>query len=218
MQLLTSLSRSSFALTLFAIVTAAVIAVTQVGTAERIDKNEREQQARALYEIIPKDQVSNDLLESGFEFVSYELTGSALPATGYRAMQGDQVTAVILPVVAPDGYNGRINLIVGIYADGRVAGVRVLGHQETPGLGDKIELKKSNWILSFDGTSKAENPNSWAVKKDGGRFDQFTGATITPRAVVKAVGLVQDYFAYNRAKLLQLAETQTPEQAGQESH
>jgi len=218
MQLLTSLSKSSFALTLFAIVTAAVIAVTQVNTAERIAKNEREQQARALYEIIPRDLVSNDLLESGFEFKAYELTGSVLPATGYRALQGDQVIAVILPVVAPDGYNGRINLIVGIHADGRVAGVRVLGHQETPGLGDKIELKKSDWILSFDGTRKADKPNAWGVKKDGGQFDQFTGATITPRAVVKAVGLVQDYFAFNRAKLLQLDEANSPESTGQESH
>ncbi|MFW1676833.1 electron transport complex subunit RsxG [Pontibacter sp. JAM-7] len=216
MQLLTSLRNSSLALTLFAVVTAALIAVTQVTTEQRIANNEREQQARALYEIIPKQRVSNDLLSSGFEFVSYELTGSAEPATGYRALQGDDVIAVILPAVAPDGYNGRINLIVGINADGSVAGVRVLGHQETPGLGDKIELKKSDWILSFNGTRKADNPNAWGVIKDGGQFDQFTGATITPRAVVKAVGYVQDYFAYNRASLLELADTEHRDATRQE--
>lgn len=106
----------------------------------------------------------------------------------YTAILAGKVTGYALETVAPDGYSGAIRLIVGTDASGKVSGVRVLAHRETPGLGDKIELKKSNWILSFNGHSlTGDNANSWAVKKDGGDFDAFTGATITPRAVVKAV-------------------------------
>ena len=104
------------------------------------------------------------------------------------ATLGGQPSAVILQATAPDGYSGSIFLLIGVLADGRLAGVRVIGHKETPGLGDKIELAKSPWIRSFDGTSLSDPDEAgWAVKKDGGQFDQFAGATITPRAVVKAV-------------------------------
>ena len=99
-----------------------------------------------------------------------------------------QVTGFILPAVAPDGYSGDIRLIIGIRADGTLAGVRVTAHNETPGLGDKVELRKHPWILSFEGRSLRNPPrDQWQVKKDGGVFDQFTGATITPRAVVRKV-------------------------------
>jgi len=106
-------------------------------------------------------------------------------------------------VIAPDGYSGNISLIVGVNADASVAGVRLLAHQETPGLGDKIDLKKSPWILSFNGKQFTGAIDSeWAVKKDGGQFDQFTGATITPRAVVSAVGRALQFFDLNRDELL----------------
>jgi electron transport complex protein RnfG len=110
--------------------------------------------------------------------------------------------AVIIPVVAPDGYSGDIDLIVGINSDGTIAGVRVLGHKETPGLGDKAELKKSNWVLGFNGRSLT-NPtlDGWAVKKDKGVFDQFTGATITPRAVVAATLRALQFAEANRKTL-----------------
>ena len=112
---------------------------------------------------------------------------------------------MILPVVAPEGYSGRIDLLVGIYADGSVAGVRAVSHRETPGLGDKVEIGKSQWVLEFNGKSLSMPvPENWAVKKDGGNFDQFTGATITPRAVVKAVYQSLEYFADHRSILLQL--------------
>src|SRR5690606_7665772 len=109
----------------------------------------------------------------------------------------------ILPVETADGYSGTIRLLVGIDAEGRLTGVRVLQHNETPGLGDKVELRKDDWILGFDGLS-LRNPvaSGWQVKKDGGDFDQFVGATITPRAVVAAVYNALQFFDLNRENLL----------------
>ena len=203
MEMMTAVRSSTFGITLFAIVTAALIAVTQVSTKDRIERNEREAQAKALYEIVPRDQIDNNLLDDTVSFVAPQLVGSDAPATAYRARQGSKVIAVILPVVAPDGYSGNINMIVGIKRDGSVAGVRVLAHKETPGLGDKIELKKSDWVLSFNGKSMAgSNDRDWAVKKDGGQFDQFTGATITPRAIVNATARAITYFRANRIALM----------------
>ena len=104
--------------------------------------------------------------------------------------------------LAPDGYNGKIQLVVGLAGEGTVSGVRVLEHKETPGLGDKIELRISDWILGFNSlTLNSENITNWAVKKDGGQFDQFTGATITPRAVVKAVKRSVEYYQANKAAI-----------------
>ncbi|MGE4405805.1 electron transport complex subunit RsxG, partial [Pseudomonas sp.] len=131
------------------------------------------------------------------------LLGNKSPLPAYIAIKDGRPSAVILQAIAPDGYSGAIHLLVGIWADGRVAGVRVLGHRETPGLGDRIELTKSPWIRSFDGKS-LENPQAdgWAVKKDRGTFDQFAGATITPRAVVGAVHRALQYFDVHKAELL----------------
>ena len=116
-------------------------------------------------------------------------------AVAYVARKNGKAHTIILPVTAPDGYTANIDMIVGIKLDGSLAGVRVVNHKETPGLGDKIEAKKHPWILQFPGLSLL-NPkeDSWAVKKDGGEFDQFTGATITPRAVVRAVRLALTFF------------------------
>lgn len=203
MEMFSAIRSSTVGLSLFAVVTAGLIAITQVGTKDRIAHNEREAQAKALYEIVPRDQLENDLLEDTVDFVAPQLLGSSVPATAWRARRGGKVKTVILPVIAPDGYSGNINLIVGIHADGSVAGVRVLAHKETPGLGDKVELKKSDWVLSFNGKSMdSSNDKRWAVKKDGGDFDQFTGATITPRAIVNATARALQYFKTNRVALL----------------
>lgn len=106
----------------------------------------------------------------------------------YIAKKADKTTAYAIQGTAPDGYSGNIVLLMGIEPDGKVLGVRTLQHAETPGLGDKIETRISDWILSFAGkVFSLENEAAWAVKKDGGQFDQFTGATITPRAVVNNV-------------------------------
>jgi electron transport complex protein RnfG len=117
-----------------------------------------------------------------------ELLGTTEPVIIYRAYNNNQPAGVIFQTIAPNGYSGNIYILMGVFPDGRVSGVRVIKHAETPGLGDKIEVAKSNWILEFSGRGlRDENRTRWAVKKDNGDFDQFTGATITPRAVVGAV-------------------------------
>src|SRR5690606_4959952 len=115
------------------------------------------------------------------------MLGTTQPVTVYRAFRGGEPVAALFNSVAPDGYSGEIRLLVGVRVDGSLSGVRVLSHKETPGLGDPIEVRHSDWITRFSGLS-LENPpfERWKVRRDGGDFDQFTGATITPRAVVKA--------------------------------
>lgn len=201
-----SMLKNALVLGLFAIGTVGSVALLQQGTAERIAKAEREAQVRALAEILPAGSYDNHLLDNRIELNAPEL-GHRSPQSAYLALKGGQPSALILPVTAPDGYSGAIHLLVGIFADGRLAGVRVLGHKETPGLGDKIELTKSDWVRSFEGKSLSDpGEDGWAVKKDRGEFDQFAGATITPRAVVKAVHGTLRYFDKHRAQLLGLAE------------
>lgn len=202
-----SVLRNSLILGVFAIFTVGVIAFIQQATSERIAMEQQRMQMRALNEIIPDDQHDNDLLEDGFSIADRSLLRLPEPATAWRARRQGEVVAVILPAVTMDGYSGRIDLLVGIRANGELAGVRVTNHRETPGLGDKLEADKSQWIFSFEGKSLSmPAPEGWAVRKDGGEFDQFVGATITPRAVVRAVRNALLYFQQNRAELLQLSE------------
>lgn len=208
-----SMLRNALILGLFAVATVGVVAVTQQGTASRIAAAEREAQVRALAEILPQGSYDNHLLDNRLDLVD-PLLGSDRPLPAYLALKGGQPSAVILQAVAPDGYSGSIRLLVGIHADGRLAGVRVLAHKETPGLGDKIELAKSPWVLAFNGKSLADPGEAgWGVKKDQGVFDQFAGATITPRAVVKAVHHALQYFDGHKVELFAQAAAQpTPEQ------
>ncbi|MEO4046730.1 electron transport complex subunit RsxG [Pseudomonas sp. CAU 1711] len=202
-----SMLKNAAVLGLFAVATVGVVAAIQQGTAPRIAAAEREAQVQALAQILPAGSYDNHLLDSS-RLVQDELLGNRNPAPAYLATLGGQPSAVILQVTAPDGYSGSIKLLVGILADGRLAGVRALQHRETPGLGDKIELAKSRWILGFDGQSLSQPDEAgWAVKKDGGQFDQLAGATITPRAVIKAVHKALQYFDKHKAELL------TPEAA-----
>ncbi len=192
-----SISKNSLLLGAFALVTAAILAGIQAGTADRIADAERRAAQKALLEIVPEDRHNNDMLAETLNIDEqyWELLGLKSGGEAHIARQNGEAVAAIVPAVAPDGYSGSIKLIVGINQDGSIAGVRVLSHNETPGLGDKVELKKSRWILGFNGKSLG-NPaaDEWAVKKDGGEFDQFTGATITPRAVVKQVKQTLEYF------------------------
>ena len=202
-----SILRNSLILGVFAIFTVGIIAFIQQATSERIAAEQQRMQMRALNEILPDDQHDNDLLQDSFSIADQALLRLPEPATAWRARQQSDVIAVILPVATLEGYSGRIDLLVGIRADGELAGVRVVNHRETPGLGDKLEVSKSNWIFSFDGKSlSVPAPGGWAVRKDGGDFDQFTGATITPRAVVQAVRNALLYFEQHRNELLQLTE------------
>lgn len=183
-----SITRNSVLLALFAVVTTLLISGTFLKTKDRIALEQRKAEEKALLQIVPRERHDNSMLDDTLA-VNAAATGLGLEENKqiYIARQGVDAVAVIIPVTAPDGYSGAIDMIVGVNADGTIAGVRALRHKETPGLGDKVDLNKADWILSFNGRS-LDNPAlpGWAVKKDKGEFDQFTGATITPRAVVAA--------------------------------
>ncbi|HTF95986.1 MAG TPA: electron transport complex subunit RsxG [Cellvibrio sp.] len=199
-----SISKNTLILTAFAIVTAGALALTNLGTQERIANAERAAQQRALYEIIPLSQHDNDLLTDTIAIPKDAWTplGANANSKIHRARQNGEISALIIPAIAHDGYSGDISMIVGVNRDDTIAGVRILLHKETPGLGDKIELKKHQWILSFNGKSlQVPVIEEWKVKKDGGTFDQFAGATITPRAVVGQVKRVLEFVAANKQVL-----------------
>lgn len=217
MEMFTAIRNSAVGLSIFAVITSGAIALTQISTRDQILENEREARAKALYEIVPKKSIDNNLLEDTYTVDAPKLTGSESPVDAFLARRNGQVVTAILPVAAPDGYTGKINMIVGINADESIAGVRVLSHKETPGLGDKVELKKSDWVLNFNGQRyEGDEDSSWAVKKDGGRFDQFTGATITPRAIVNATARAIHYFREHKTALLENRAKLTQQPAGAE--
>jgi len=194
-----SIRRSAIGLGLFAVITGGTIAVTQALTSDRIAEQAARAEAKALFEIIPESTHNNDLLNDTVVLPASNRLSIDVPVTAWVARQDGQPVGIIMPVVAPDGYSGTIKLLVGIDPEGTVLGVRVISHKETPGLGDRIETRKSDWIKNFEGRSlNNPQPREWNVKKNGGVFDQFTGATITPRAVVKAVQKSLVYFRQNR--------------------
>lgn len=197
---------SSAFLFLFAVTGTALVAYTFKNTEQRIADNERTALLRTISDLIPAERYDNDVFHDTIEVRNRELLGSDKPVAVYRARKNGWPVAAILSPVAPDGYNGNIHLLVAVDLDGTLAGVRVLGHRETPGLGDAIEIERSGWIRGFSGRSLQNPPSEdWKVKRDGGVFDQFTGATITPRAVVKAVHKALLYFAAYKDRLFRQA-------------
>ena len=172
----------------FALVASVLLGVTNCSTEGTIQRRLDEDLKKSLEEVVPAALYDNDMLQDTLNIPSAEYNIGANGTTVYIAKKSGNVTAVCFKFTAPDGYSGAINMIMGIDRDGNILGVRVLSHKETPGLGDKIEVAKSDWILNFVGRS-LDNlaPAKWAVKKDGGEFDQFAGATITPRKSVQAI-------------------------------
>jgi electron transport complex protein RnfG len=199
--------KGSIGLSIFAVVTAGLIAVTQLSTADKISAEIKKAQSKALLQIIPPNEHDNELIEDVIALPSTSLLGNAgTDNYAHVSRLKGNVTAFILPVTAPDGYSGAIKMIVGIDTDGNIKGLRVLSHKETPGLGDKVDIKKSPWVTSFNGKSlNSPKPDQWKVVKDGGEFDQFTGATITPRAVVNATRRALSYFDENKATIINMA-------------
>ncbi len=186
----------------FAAVGTGLVAITYRGTKEIIAASQKAALEASLNQLVPADRYDNRITEDRIEVVAPEGLGTRQPITVYRARKNGQPVALFATPIAPDGYSGPIHLLIGVYAEGTLAGVRVLEHKETPGLGDSIEQKRSPWILSFTGKSLTHpSPEGWKVKKDGGTFDQFTGATITPRAVVKATRSFLEYFQTQREAL-----------------
>lgn len=200
--MIASAKRNGLILALFALLSTSLLAGIHALTADRIARQEQEQLIRILHQLFPQDSYNNDIFGSCVLVEDHQYLGREALIPMYIARQDGEKVAVAIEATAPDGYNGSIHLIVGIWQDGSVAGVRVLSHTETPGLGDKIELAKSDWVLDFNHKrlSGEKDPN-WHVRKDGGQFDTFTGATITPRAVVKAVKRVLLYAEANRAAI-----------------
>lgn len=177
-------------------------------TAQPIADRAREDLTKQLDQVLPKEIYDNQPLDQRYE---EELNGQTY--VFYRARHAGAVSAVIL-FTHTAGYSGDISLLVAIKADGELSGVRVLSHTETPGLGDKIELAKDDWITGFSGLSLlSPTTTGWAVKKDGGQFDAFTGATITPRAVVKGVFETLQLFKENQSLFLEknIASAETSE-------
>ena len=196
-------SRYGILLGFVALLCTAISAGIFFLTKDKIDSVMAAQQRELLLQVIPQDYFNNNLLESAVIPQDKNLLGIQKI---YFAKKDGNVSAYAYETTAPDGYSGDIRLLVGLDPKGEILGVRVIEHHETPGLGDKIELRISNWILNFTHQSINEhNLNEWAVKKDGGKFDQFSGATITPRAVVNQTKRSALIMLNNQALLQQLS-------------
>ncbi|WP_265943114.1 electron transport complex subunit RsxG [Dechloromonas sp. A34] len=179
-----------------ALLASGALALASSATSEAIAAAEAKDLRDSLSEVLPQGMADNDFLKD-----TVELQKDGKTVTIYRARQGETVKAALFKV-AERGYAGDIQVLMAVDLEGRTLGVRVLKHVETPGLGDKIEVKKDAWIKSFDGKSLGEpTPDKWGVKKDNGIFDQFAGATITPRAVVKAVKGGLEFFAAHKSEI-----------------
>lgn len=187
----------------FALLASVLLGVTNCSTEDTIQQRLDEDLKKSLEEVVPAALHDNDMLQDTMTIPSTGFNIGANETTVYLAKDSGKVTAVCFKFIAPDGYSGAINMIMGVDREGNILGVRVLNHKETPGLGDKIEVAKSDWILNFAGRS-LDNllPAQWAVKKDGGIFDQFAGATITPRKSVQAVNRGLQMFKAHQAELI----------------
>jgi Na+-translocating ferredoxin:NAD+ oxidoreductase subunit G len=190
-------------LMVFAIIGGTMVGITYESTADKIADNKRRAMLRNLNQILPTSSYDNDLITDTLVLEADDRLGQEEKSIAYLAKKDNKIVAIVFSAIAPDGYNGAIKLLVGVNTSGTLAGVRVVYHNETPGLGDSLEAKRSNWIFDFNNKSlKDPDLSGWQVKRDGGVFDQFTGATITPRAVVKAVHHSLIYFDRNKDKLL----------------
>lgn len=171
-------------------------------TETRIAANQQSNVSQAIDALLPRGSYDNDLLTDRIQVVAPDLLGTRQPVSIYRARRQGKPVAALLRPVAPDGYRGAIELLVAIADDGTLIGVQVLSHNETPGLGDAFETREAGWLRDFKGLSLVNPPqNRWTVRKDGGDFDAFTGATITPRAIVKAVRRSLEFYNSNRQRI-----------------
>ncbi|MFN3749800.1 MAG: electron transport complex subunit RsxG [Thiobacillus sp.] len=204
--------RTASILLVFSLVATALLSLTFTRTQPTIEKSAQAKRLALLNQVLPPTLYDNDLLASRQTLPADERLGTQRPSSMWVARRDGKVTAVVFEVIAPDGYSGAIHLLVGIDVDGRVTGVRVTAHRETPGLGDYIDRAKSAWIEQFAGKGLLDpEPRLWKVAKDGGVFDARAGATITPRAVVKAVRQALEYFARHRAAIVTPIRAQAPD-------
>ena len=195
----------STALTLlvFSIVGAGMLSGAYTLTRPTIELSEQAEKFALVSQTLPAGSFDNDLIREAQVLPANAQLGLKRQAQAYIARKHGMANAVVLEAIAPDGYAGEIRLLIGIQADGRIAGVRVTAHKETPGLGDYIDIARNAWINQFAGKSLTNPADAaWKVRKDGGSFDYLAGATITPRAVIKAVNKALHYFESHKAELL----------------
>lgn len=193
-------------LLVFTVIGTAMLAITYQLTHEPIARSEEKEKLKLVTQIAPIEAYDNDIIKDTAELAVDKLLGNDDTTIAYLGRLKGEPSIAVLQVVAPDGYSGKISLIISIRSDGtsngKIGGVRVISHKETPGLGDYIEIAKNKWITGFDGTSlESIKDSDWKVKKDDGQFDYMAGATITPRAVVKAVHKALQYFTQHRDEL-----------------
>ncbi|WP_242508769.1 electron transport complex subunit RsxG [Rhodocyclus purpureus] len=202
-------ARSALILIVFVAVFTGLLAAAYLRTKPALEATALAEKTKLIDEVLPKTAYDNDPLKDAVQIAAVAALGLDEPSTVYRARRAGEPAAAVVEAVAADGYSGRIRLLLAIAADGTVLGVRVTEHRETPGLGDYIEPKKDKnkarpWISQFNGLSPATlSERDWRVKKDGGRFDSVAGATVTPRAVVKAVRKAALWVADNREQVFQ---------------
>lgn len=196
--------RSAASLALVAVLGTTLLVGVDRLTKAPIAEQEKQAILDQLGQLISPDLYDNELQQDLFSFQDEFYFPGGQTVVTYRARLEGKAVAVVLKIAAVNGYNGKINLLVGINENGTLCGVRVTSHQETPGLGDAIEVEKNDWILGFFGRALDKPPpDGWAVRRDGGEFDQFTGATVTPRAVVEAVRLALEFFADHKSFLFE---------------
>lgn len=199
---LSLLFKASLSLAVITFIGVALLATTWELTEAKITEQRRKAVLTGLNQILPADLYDNNIQDDAVTINAQGFFKHRKPVTVYRARKQGQPVAIIMQMTSGEGYNGDITLLVGIYNNGKIAGVRVTQHRETPGLGDAIHTRYSDWVLGFNNRSLG-NPKAvkWTVKRNGGEFDQFTGATISPRAVVKAVRRALEYERDHRAAL-----------------
>jgi electron transport complex protein RnfG len=192
-------SKTAITLIAFAVVFTALLAYVFQITKVPIEQSETKARLALFRQIVPENMHDNDILKDKLTIAPNALLGNKQATIANRARINNTPAAVILEAVAHDGYSGDIKLLIAIKYDGSISGVRVLTHKETPGLGDYIDIAKDDWIKLFDGESLTKTSDkNWNVKKDNGQFDYMAGATITPRAVIKAVRKALQYFEANK--------------------
>ena len=203
--------RTAAILFVFVILFTGLLSAAYLWTKPAIEASAAEEKMKLVDEVLPRAEYDNALLNDTLTLPPTPQLGLDEPSTLYRARLGGKPVALVFEAVAPDGYAGKVRLLVALRADGTVAGVRVTQHKETPGLGDYVEVKKDRnkarpWITQFTGMSLAQVvDNEWKVKKDGGRIDYYAGATVTPRAVSRAVLKAVKWATANRDQIF--AET-----------
>ena len=185
-----------------AAVLAAIVSLVAGTTKQRIERNEQAWLQQRLDALIAPPLHDNDLLMDRIVVTSPDMLGIAAPVTIFRARLRGQPVAAVIYTVAPDGYQGPIEMLVAIAVDGTLLGVQIVRHRETQGLGDQFENRRAGWLRNFKGLSLKNPPQQrWSVRKDGGDFDEFTGATITPRAIVRATRRALEFYASQRDRI-----------------